>query len=50
MVASVSRQTTFVLQRCADMLREPHSSSSTSECFAYMFCMLRDSIAIVASH
>jgi hypothetical protein len=30
--------------------RELHGSSSTRECFADAFCILRGSIAIVASH
>lgn len=49
MVAAISPQNTLS-NIVAPTSRELHDSSSASECFADTFCMLRDSIAIVASH
>jgi hypothetical protein len=49
MAAAISRQNTLS-NIVAPTSRELHGRSSTSECFADTFCMLRDSIAIVASH
>jgi hypothetical protein len=52
-VAGVGLQimlSTFSISPAHVVLSDLHGSNPTRECFADIFCMLRDSIAIVASH